>query len=156
MTKLVPIWLALLALHHLDWPLLHGLVPYRGDIASAPELRFPPRFWEHILDQLLMVALPEEFFYRGYLQRRLRDVWPGGKIVGGSQLGPAFWLTALLFALGHLAVFEVWRLAVFFPALLFGWLRERTGTILPGIIFHALSNLVLFVLEASFLGIRMG
>ncbi len=147
-------WLVFQAMQTLDWPLLDWLVPYRKGLSPAPELRFPPRFWEHILDQFLMVALPEEFFYRGYLQRRLRDVWPGGRRIGGSVLGPAFWLTALLFALGHLAVFQVWRLAVFFPALIFGWLRERSGSILPGIVFHALSNLTLFVLEASFLGVR--
>ena len=47
-----------------------------------------------------------------------------------------------------------WRLGVFFPALIFGWLRERTGTIVPGTIFHALSNLTVLVLEASFFGPR--
>jgi membrane protease YdiL (CAAX protease family) len=32
------------------------------------------------------------------------------------------------------------RLLVFFPSLVFGWLRLRTGSLLPGIFFHALCN----------------
>jgi membrane protease YdiL (CAAX protease family) len=142
-------------LEHIPAWLSTVLTPYVPKV--EPALRFPARFWEHILDQFLVVALPEEFFYRGYLQTRLRDVWPGGKRrLFGVRLGPAFWLTAALFALGHLAIFQVWRLSVFFPALVFGWLREKTDSILPAVIFHALSNLTLFVLEASFFGAYQG
>jgi membrane protease YdiL (CAAX protease family) len=137
------------------WPLLpaawaHFLTPY----VSPPHFtfRWPDRFPEWIVDQLFVVALPEEFFYRGYLQRRLRDAWPQGRVFFGARLGPAFWLTALLFALGHLAVFEVWRLAVFFPALLFGWMRERSDSVVGPALFHASANLLLLVLDASFFG----
>lgn len=116
------------------------------------ELRLPDRFAEWTIDNLLVVGLPEEFFYRGYLQTRLRDAWPGGKVVFGARLGKAFWVTAVLFAIGHLAIFEVWRLAVVFPALLFGWMRERTGTVMGAALFHAACNLLALVLEASFFG----
>jgi membrane protease YdiL (CAAX protease family) len=71
-------------------------------------------------------------------------------MLGGARLGRAFFLTAALFAVGHLAIFQVWRLAVFFPALLFGWMRERTGTILGSTLFHAYCNLLQLVLAASF------
>jgi membrane protease YdiL (CAAX protease family) len=113
-------------------------------------LRLPPRFGEWAIDQTLVVALPEEFFYRGYLQTRLRESYPGGKKFLGAQLGPAFFLTAALFAVGHLAILEAWRLAVFFPALLFGWLREKTGTVLGATLLHAAFNLYEMVLQASF------
>lgn len=116
--------------------------------------RLPDRFLAHLVDQFLVVALPEELFYRGYLQSRLRDAWPTGRTLLGGRLGRAFWVTAALFAVGHLAEPHVWRLGVFFPALVFGWMRERTGTIVPGTIFHALSNLTVLVLEASFFGPR--
>ena len=131
-----------------DW--MRVLTPY----TAAPhfELRLPDRFTEWAIDDLFVVALPEEFFYRGYLQSRLRDAWPKGKLFLGARLGPAFWLTAVLFALGHLAIFEVWRLAVFFPALLFGWMRERTNSVVAGALFHAASNLLIKVLDASFFG----
>jgi hypothetical protein len=105
-----------------------------------------------VLDQFLVVALSEEFFYRGFMQRRLRAVWPDGPKVLGATLGRAFWLTQLLFALGHLAEFRPWRLAVFFPSILFGIMRERTGTVFSGACFHALCNLTIFTLEASAFG----
>lgn len=130
--------------------LAQHLAPY--GIAPAFHFRLPDRFWEWVIDQLFVVALPEEFFYRGYLQSRLRDAWPQGRVLFGARLGPAFWLTAALFALGHLAIFQVWRLGVFFPALLFGWLREKTGTVIGAALFHALCNLLMLVLEASYYG----
>ncbi len=133
-----------------DWVAV--LTPY----VTTPQFHFrlPDRFPEWIIDQLFVVALPEEFFYRGYLQTRLRDAWPQGRLVFGARLGPAFWLTALLFALGHLAIFQVWRLAVFFPALLFGWMRERTGSVVGAALLHAASNLLVMVLDASFFNSR--
>lgn len=136
------------ALPHLPPELAPLLGPLRAPGPFTP--RLPDRFGEWVVDQLLVVALPEEFFYRGYVQSRLRDAWPRGRVVLGARLGPAFWLTAALFALGHLAIFQAWRLAVFFPALLFGWMRERTGTVLGAALFHAACNLFQRFLEASF------
>lgn len=123
---------------------LHGHYTFR--------FRLPDRFGEWVIDQLFVVALPEEFFYRGFIQTRLRDAWPQGRVLWGARLGPAFFWTAVLFALGHLAIFQAWRLAVFFPALLFGWMRERTGTVMGAALVHAVSNLLMLVLEASFYG----
>jgi membrane protease YdiL (CAAX protease family) len=40
-------------------------------------------------------------------------------------------------------------LLVFFPALLFGWLRERTGTIVGSTLFHAACNILSRVVAAS-------
>jgi membrane protease YdiL (CAAX protease family) len=83
-----------------------------------------------VVDEIFVTALPEEFFYRGWLQARLKRVWPGGARIAGVVVGPAFLLTAALFRLGppgHLpGLAACWSS---FPALLFGWLRERTGTI---------------------------
>lgn len=137
------------------WPQLPSdlarlVTPYTG--APSFELRLPDRFAEWAIDDLFVVALPEEFFYRGYLQSRLRDAWPRGRLVFGARLGAAFWVTAVLFALGHLAIFQVWRLGVFFPALLFGWMRERSNSVVGAALFHAASNLLIKVLDASFFG----
>jgi membrane protease YdiL (CAAX protease family) len=124
------------------------LTPYTA--APRFEFRLPDRFTEWVIDDLFVVALPEEFFYRGYLQTRLRDAWPRGRLFFGARLGSAFWVTAILFALGHLAIFQVWRLGVFFPALLFGWMRERSNSVVGPALFHAASNLLIKVLDASF------
>jgi uncharacterized protein len=124
------------------------LAPY----VTAPHFhpRLPDRFPEWVIDQLFVVALPEEFFYRGYIQTRLRDAWPEGRLFLGARLGRAFWVTAVLFALGHLAIFQVYRLGVFFPALLFAWMREKTGSVVGAALLHACCNLLVLVLEASF------
>jgi len=126
------------------------LTPYVGEPHFA--LRLPDRFGEWTVDQIFVVALPEEFFYRGYIQTRLKDAWPRGPVVFGVRLGPAFWATAALFALGHLAIFQVWRLAVFFPALIFGFMRERTDSVVGAALLHGTANLLVKVLDASFFG----
>ena len=136
------------ALTQLPPALAKVLAPYVTHWQFHP--RLPPRFGEWAVDNLFVVALPEEFFYRGYLQTRLRDAWPEGRVFLGARLGKAFWATAALFALGHLAIFQVWRLGVFFPALLFGFMRERTGTVMGASLLHACCNLLVLVLEASF------
>lgn len=129
------------------------LAPYRDAAAPRPALRLPHDLAIQIPFQFLVVALPEEFFYRGYLQTRLTHAWGEGRLrVLGVGVGKAFLFTQVLFALGHLAQLHFWRLGVFFPALLFGWLRERTGSIVPGIIVHAVSNLLLMTLEVSAFG----
>jgi membrane protease YdiL (CAAX protease family) len=150
----VGFWAFVELLPHLPSWLSPLVSPYTARPALA--FRLPDRFAEWVIDNLLVVALPEEFFYRGYIQGRLRDLWPDGKRVLGARLGRAFWLTALLFAVGHLAIFQTWRLAVIFPALLFGWLRERTGTVMGAALFHAACNLLALVLEASFFGRHVG
>lgn len=96
-----------------------------------------------IVGQFVIIALPEEAFYRGYLQTRLDQALPGPRVrFLGASLGPAILVTSLVFALGHLAtIHEPARLAVFFPSLAFGFLRQRTGGIGAGLAFHALCNL---------------
>ena len=92
--------------------------------------------------QLVIIALPEEAFYRGYLQSRLDEVLPGRIRILGADIGPALLVTSIIFALGHYAtIHEPARLAVFFPSLAFGWLRARTKGVGAGIAFHAMCNL---------------
>jgi membrane protease YdiL (CAAX protease family) len=105
-----------------------------------------------LLGQLLVIALPEEAFYRGYLQSALDEVWRPRWRVLGADIGPGLLLASALFAAGHLCTeFNAGRLAVFFPALVFGWLRSRTRGVGAGIVFHALCNLI-----ASYLGQSYG
>jgi hypothetical protein len=111
-----------------------------------PRLHFslairPGEAANEVLGQLFVIALPEEAFYRGYLQTRLDEVWaPRWRLLGAS-LGPGWLVTAAIFAVGHVATVPVpTRLAVFFPALLFGWLRARTGGIGASLTFHMLCN----------------
>lgn len=103
------------------------------------------------LTHLLLIALPEEYFYRGYLQTRLGDAFKARgfreKFLG---LHLSNWVTSALFALGHFFIpiggaFLASRLTVFFPSLLFGWMRARTGSIVAPVVFHGLANMMVLL-----------
>lgn len=138
-------------LPHLAPELARSIAPYLrpGHVA----LRFPQGFGLQIVLQLLAVALPEELFYRGWMQTSWARTAPArGVTVLGARLGAGFLWTQLLFAAGHLVRLQPWRLGTFLPGLWFGWLRERTGSVVAGTVAHAASNLLILVLEASFYG----
>lgn len=101
--------------------------------------------WEtinEVFGQLVIIALPEEAFYRGYLQSRLDDAFPSRVRILGAEVGPALIISSVIFALGHFATIrEPARLAVFFPSLVFGWLRARTKGIGASVAFHASCNI---------------
>lgn len=102
----------------------------------------PKDFGSDVLGQLLLIALPEEAFYRGLVQSRLDVVWIPKWRVLGANIGPSLFVTAAIFAVGHVVTIQApARLAVFFPALLFGWMRARTHGIGAGVVFHAACNI---------------
>lgn len=104
-------------------------------------LRLPPKLPLVLLSQLLVVALPEEFFFRGFAQQRFAEI---------MSWRQALLCQALLFALGHfLVTFSPASLLVFFPGLVFGWLRQVSGSIFAGTLFHATCNLTMEVLRRS-------
>ncbi len=87
-----------------------------------------------VIFQLLSVSLPEEFFFRGFLQDSM-----------GRNLR-AVLLVSLMFSLAHLpkaiSLGDWTSLLSFFPSLMIGWLYMKTNNIVPGTIFHLLANLV--------------
>jgi len=110
--------------------------------------RLPPGLAVAAAVQLLAVALPEELFYRGWMQTSWGRKGASRRILR-AEIGPGFLATQALFAAGHLVTLQPWRLATFFPGLLFGWLRARTGGVVAPAVAHALSNLLVLFLEAS-------
>jgi membrane protease YdiL (CAAX protease family) len=107
-----------------------------------------------VIAQLVMVALPEEAFFRGFVQTRLGDAWPSERVVLGARVDPRALIgQAALFALVHLATEpRLDKLATFFPGLLFGWLRARRGGIGAAIVLHAASNVLADFLVRGWLG----
>lgn len=98
--------------------------------------------------QLVVVALPEELFFRGFLLRLLESAWPPRRRLLGGGIGWALVVSALLFAIIHLPkAGDPRTLATFFPGLLFGWMRSATGSILAPVLAHAASNVFIRVLE---------
>ena len=129
------------------------LGPYVGR-AHPLRLGFGPDPWE-LLGRIAgnaAVAFAEEFFYRGYVTLRFEQRWQPARRILGAPMGKAAVLAAALFALGHLLEPAPWRLFVFFPALIFAWLRARTGTIVGAAICHFVFNVTLLLLERAAFG----
>jgi uncharacterized protein len=100
---------------------------------------------------LFFVAIPEEFFYRGYMQSRLDEALGPRWNVLGARLGFGWLLTCVFFAFGHsLVLFQWWHFAIFFPSLVFGWMRVRTGGVMAGAFFHAWSNVTVSTLDTLY------
>lgn len=96
-----------------------------------------------VLTQLIAVALPEELFFRGYLQARMERLWPVRRTLWGAPIGPALVVSSAVFALAHfVGEYAPVRLGPFFPALVFGLLRARTGSIVAPVVYHAFCNVL--------------
>jgi hypothetical protein len=122
-----------------------------GRRAEEQPLRLGRGWWwllELLLAQIIAVGLPEEIFYRGYVQGRLTAAFGRRRRILGADVSVAaiFW-TSVLFALGHFLLdLNPARLAVFFPSLLFGWIRAHTETLGGAIVYHALCNVLVRLL----------
>jgi membrane protease YdiL (CAAX protease family) len=103
--------------------------------------------WTEAAIQVFLIALPEEFFFRGYLQSALATRFSGRFRPLGLKALEVSWavpLTCLIFAASHSVIaLRWWHFAIFFPSLVFGWLRDRTGGLVAPVLFHAASNLVM-------------
>jgi membrane protease YdiL (CAAX protease family) len=118
---------------------------------AGMHFRLPEGFGTLALSQILIVAVPEEVFFRGYLMSRFEARWPSRRRLWGAAVGWPLVVSSLLFATGHFLVdFQPARLAVFFPALAFGWMRSKSGSVAPGAVFHALCNLLSEFLHEGF------
>lgn len=135
--------------------LLAHLVP-RGMCAHYGGMRalhVPAPTWslaEFCLVQLLVVALPEELFFRGFLLGLLEKRFPPKRRILGGGVGLALVLSSLAFAIIHIPKDGDPRvLATFFPGLLFGWMRSATGSILASTITHGCSNILIRLLDLA-------
>ena len=99
--------------------------------------------------QLLAVALPEEFFFRAYLQTNLNHAWGRPFRLLGARFGWGLPVSAVVFALCHLVHGNATQLKVVFFGLFAGWLRERTGSIAGPVLDHAAGNILLYFMIAS-------
>lgn len=107
-----------------------------------------------ILFQIFYVAIPEEFFYRGYFQTRFNEAYPRKWTIFGAKIGMGAVYANLLFAFGHsLVQFQWWHFATFFPGMMFAWAREKSNGILAGALFHAACNIGIVMLDTMY-GIR--
>lgn len=100
-----------------------------------------------LLSQFFLIALPEELFFRGYLQRELGGGYRSVVLVSG------------LFAAAHLVLVCAAELSVsavcisnaltFFPSLIMGYLFMKTANIWPAVAFHFMANVVYLVVYVN-------
>ena len=122
-------WLAL-GLGPLCWLILYVL--------DKP-LRSASVAWQTLL--LIAVVYPalEEYVFRGGLQAALyRNAMMARSIAGFSL---ANLVTSVIFAAVHLFNQPpLWAFLIFFPSLIFGWMRDRYQTIHASILLHMVYN----------------
>lgn len=131
------------------WILVYHL--YQSLSGNTFQPNFPEGFLQLVAFHIFFVAIPEEFFYRGYFQTRLNEVLPKNGLLFGIPFGNSLWITSLFFAFGHsLVMFQWWHFSIFFPGLLFGLMRERTKGVLAAAFLHAFCNLGVKIMEALY------
>lgn len=131
-----------------------AVAPTWGPLGLVPGPQGPLAWLALAATQVLGVALPEECFWRGYVQpvlqhahgARPRGSWPSGR------WAPTGILTgALLFGLGHAIGGQgVLGLATALPALMFGTLRARRGSLVGAVVAHTGCNLAAVALAQTF------
>ena len=107
-----------------------------------------------IAHQIFFVAIPEEFFYRGYMQTRLNERFARRFLIFGVPIGWGSVIACVYFAFGHSLVdVQWWHFATLFPGMVFAWMRERTGGVIAGAFFHAFCNVSVVMLDTMY-GVR--
>lgn len=100
--------------------------------------------WALLLSLLLWQPAIEEVLFRGVLQGMLLRSDLGARSVAGFSLANV--ATSLAFVIVHMVHQPVfWALGVFFPSLVFGFFRDRSGSVLPALLLHILFNAAFFL-----------
>ncbi len=108
---------------------VYASLPLPPGAAAPPATAMPP-LGQFLFRQIFFAAVPEEVFFRGYLYDAF-DERGWEPIV----------LTSALFAAGHLAIHpSAYRAMTFFPALLFGWGRRKSGNVYVPVLLHLAFN----------------
>jgi membrane protease YdiL (CAAX protease family) len=107
-------------------------------LQPALQLSWPVAFpWQFLLP-VVVYPVAEEIVFRGLIQELSQEY------LGNGGLGPlsiANLLTSCLFTGMHFLYHPpVWAALVFFPSLVFGFFKERTGALTAPIVLHAFYN----------------
>lgn len=127
----LPVFLGLANIANLAGALLSHLLGIENTTSILPSEG--PELFVQFLVLCIMPAITEELFFRGALQGLLRPCGSAAAIFG----------PALLFALLHLD--PVQGLTALVCGVFLGWLAERSGSILPGMLLHFTNNCLAFL-----------
>ena len=137
-----PLFPAAILVAPVSWLLLYLII--RPELNWLWPLHEPARF----LWPVLFFPVVEEILFRGLLQEFVRDYFTDRSF---GLLSVANIVTSLIFAALHLFFQPVlWAALVFFPSLVFGLFKDRSGKLTGPIILHAFYNTgFLWVFSAS-------
>ena len=144
----LPILLSVIALGFLgDWLIMLGGDTFEISVHWT-EWFLPPLVWgssvellKTTMDVVFLAPIFEEIIFRGMVFLTLRAKF-GFPV---SMIG-----SAVIFALAH-GYGPIAFLTVFWSGLLWAWMYERTGSVIPGMCAHAINNgLVVYFLIAIF------
>ncbi len=112
-----------------------------------------PVSWQRMLSVAFLLAavwqpIVEELLFRGCLHGVLvRRAWGRRTVIGISI---ANLLTSILFIGAHIPTHPLlWALLTLFPSLLFGVLRDRSGSVVPPIVLHIFYNTGYFLIAGG-------
>jgi membrane protease YdiL (CAAX protease family) len=104
-----------------------------------------------VIWQFIFSGFGEEILYRGYFQSRINEEFGRPHSFLGVNFGIGLIIASLLFAMAHVLnpfnpfkgsfdLFWGWGLWTSFGGLFFGFIREKTGSILAAGIAHGLPD----------------
>ncbi len=110
-------------------------------ILLTPHIKTHINLSMHFIFFLLFISFSEELFFRGFLMPEFSSFIKGN-----------FWffsysniIVSVVFSISHIFLHNVfWSVLVFFPSLIYGYFREKHGSILPSVILHFTYNLIYF------------
>jgi hypothetical protein len=122
-------------------------------VVAIALVRFTLVIVSTVIWQFLFSGFGEELVWRGYVQSRLNQVFHKPWQIAGIQFGPGLIITSLLFgffhafntydpAAGRAELAWGWALFTTFSGLMFGLLREKTGSLLAPGLAHGLPDAV--------------
>ncbi len=119
-----------------------------GDVKPFAEMAQTRLWWGLLIGAGVGAPIAEELLFRGLLYGVLRDTRLG---LAGTLI-----MTSGLWSALHMQYSFYGLIAIFLIGLYLGWLRERTGSLVPPMVCHALYNGTIVVALANFTGPGLG
>ena len=115
-----------------------------GDVKPFADMAQTRLWWGLLIGAAIGAPIAEELLFRGLLFGVLRDTRIG--FAGTLMVTAAFWAAL------HMQYSFYGLAAIFCIGLYLGWLREKTGSLIPPMVCHALYNGSIVVALANFTG----
>lgn len=149
LVSLAVLWVVALALHRRLPPQVLSLGAWLVFFPAPAVLVAAPSLGAVLVKTLyvyLLVGPAEELLFRGYIQSRLNAAWGRPFRFYGQAWGAGLLVAAALFGLWHVALMPtaagIWGQVLWTACvgLALGYVREKSGSILPSALLHSLMN----------------